>query len=529
VPNGRIPFRLRVGVTGHRVLADEEALAAKVREALARVERPAPATPSTPVALTVVSSLAEGADRLVAREVLAREGGLLEAPLPLPRERYRSDFRTQASKDEFDHLLGRATTVVEPEIQTDREDGYLHVGRYVVDRSDVLLALWDGLRARGEGGTAKVVEYAQRQEKPVLWIHTAGDHSSFDRLGPPLRHGGGGKDLEEFNRPGISEKDGVELLTRVRERDRQSGVEAIRILGRDEADAFSAWIVPFLARADKLALRFQRLFYRLTAALYFAAAAAVAVVAVQAFVFPDHPSLVWAEVGLLVFLVLVVFYGRRRRWQHRWLSYRFLAERFRSAFFLAAAGLGRRLEDGAEHAAVKEPPEDWLQYAFNEVWAQRPPVEVQAHVEGLREFLAERWIGEQRRYYGASRRRFDRRHRLLLGGIYAAFLTTIVAAVSHARELGGHEGSEAELFSILSLTLPAVGAALSGLLAQREYQRNSDRYRWMEHSLEAAEQTMRSAETPAAVRRAAAEAETTLLEENRDWVGVMRFHDFELA
>jgi DnaJ-domain-containing protein 1 len=85
------------------------------------------------------------------------------------------------------------------------------------------------------------------------------------------------------------------------------------------------------------------------------------------------------------------------------------------------------------------------------------------------------------------------------------------------------------VFSILSLTLPAVGAALSGLLAQREYQRNSERYRWMEQSLEAEELRMRSAESIAAVRRLAAEAEETLLEENRDWVGVMRFHDFELA
>jgi hypothetical protein len=528
VPDSRIPFRLRIGVTGHRTLGDDEALAAKVREALDRIERLVPATRATPVLLTIVSSLAEGADRLVAREVLARDGALLEAPLPLSRERYRRDFQTPASQREYDDLLGRATTVIEPELETEPEDGYLQIGRYVVDRSDVLLALWDGLPARGEGGTAEIVEYAEGRQKPFVWIRTTGDLEIVDRLDPGLGYGGL-EELDEFNRPTIPEQDASQLLARVRERDRRSGVEAIRILGQGEADALSAWIVPYLARADKLALRFQRSFNRLTSALYFAAAAAVGVVAVQAFVFPEHPSLVWIEVALLAFLLLVVFYGRRQRLHRRWLSYRFLAERFRSAFFLAAAGLGRRLEGGVERTAGKEPAEEWVQRAFTEVWLRRPAAETRSDVEGLREFLAERWIAEQRRYYADARRRFDRRHWLLRFGIYAAFLTTIVAAVSHAREVGGHEGHEAELFTILSLTLPAVGAALSGLLEQREYQRNSDRYRWMEHSLEAAEQTMRSADTPAAVRHVAAQAETTLLEENRDWVGVMRFHDFELA
>lgn len=529
MPDGRIPFRLRVGVTGHRVLEDEEELSARVRDALSEVERLVPATRMTPVLLTVVSSLAEGADRLVAREVLAREGAQLEAALPLVRDRYRGDFVTPASQREFDDLLNRAMRVIEPELQVDDpEDGYLQIGRYVVDRSDLVLALWDGLPARGEGGTAEIVDYAREQEKPVLWIRTAGGRTGIERLGPTLRHTRFQR-LDEFNRPAVPKQDATELLAKVRERDRQSGVEAVRILGREEADAFSAWIVPYLARADKLALRFQRRFYRLTAVLYVAAAAAVAVVAIQAFLFPEHPSLVWIEVALLASLLLVVFYGRRQRLHHRWLSYRFLAERFRSAFFLAAAGLGRRLEGGVERAAGNEPAEEWVQRAFSEVWSRRPRLETRADVEGLREFFAERWIAEQRRYYGASRRRLDRRHRLLLGSIYAAFLITIVAAVSHARGVGGHEGHQAEVFSILSLTLPAVGAALSGLLAQREYQRNSERYRWMEQSLEAEELRMRSAESIAAVRRLAAEAEETLLEENRDWVGVMRFHDFELA
>ena len=526
MPDGRIPFRLRIGVTGHRTLADGDELAQRVREALDRIRSHVPATATTPVLLTVVSPLAEGADRLVAREVLAQDGAVLEAPLPLPREQYRRDFATASSQEEFDELLARAT-VIEPEEPTEAEDGYAQGGRYVVDRSDILLALWDGLDARGEGGTGNVVEYAEQQEKPVLWIPTAGDHAIEERGGRLSTRAY--EFLDAFNRPEIPERESAELLANVRERDRKSGVEAIRVLGQAEADALSAWIVPYLARAEKLAMRFQRWFYRLTAALYVAAAAAVAVVAVQELVFHDYPELVWAEVALLTSVGAVVIYGRRRGFQRRWLSYRFLAERFRSGYFLAAAGLGRRLEGSVEGTPGKEPAEEWVQRAFSEVWSRRPAVQARSDVEGLREFLADRWIGEQRRYYRTARERFDRRHRRLLIGIYAAFTTTIVAAVLHALKVGGHEGGEADLYVILSVTLPAVGAALSGLLAQREYHRNSERYGWMEEALETVERRMRAADDAAAVRRLAAEAETTMLQENRDWVGVMRFHDFELA
>jgi hypothetical protein len=36
-----------------------------------------------------------------------------------------------------------------------------------VDRSDVLLAVWDGRPARGFGGTGDVVAYARRRGVPV--------------------------------------------------------------------------------------------------------------------------------------------------------------------------------------------------------------------------------------------------------------------------------------------------------------------------------------------------------------------------
>jgi hypothetical protein len=84
--DGRIGVELRVGVTGHRWLDGSDlALVDVVRDALNRIQRACSSagTDVTRVGLTVVSSLAEGADRIVARAALAL-GARLEVVLPLP-------------------------------------------------------------------------------------------------------------------------------------------------------------------------------------------------------------------------------------------------------------------------------------------------------------------------------------------------------------------------------------------------------------------------------------------------------------
>src|ERR1700722_11228466 len=84
---GHIPFRLRIGVTGHRNLTDSDELRKAVNDAIdlaiAESGHSVGATPDTPVTLTVVSALAEGADRMVARAVLDRPGSKLISVLPV--------------------------------------------------------------------------------------------------------------------------------------------------------------------------------------------------------------------------------------------------------------------------------------------------------------------------------------------------------------------------------------------------------------------------------------------------------------
>lgn len=118
----------------------------------------------------MVSALAEGADRVVARRVLARAGNGLTAVLPMPPADYRKDFATDASQQDFTALLAAADEVVEMPAQPTRWQAYKAAGVYGLDRADVVLAIWDGLTARGVGGTAEIVAMARARRLPLAWI-----------------------------------------------------------------------------------------------------------------------------------------------------------------------------------------------------------------------------------------------------------------------------------------------------------------------------------------------------------------------
>ncbi|MGC9318405.1 MAG: hypothetical protein ACP5KN_10295 [Armatimonadota bacterium] len=156
--------RVRVGVTGHRFLAEVERLRASVERALDEVETAFPDRK-----LMVISPLAEGADRLVAEAALKR-GAELMVPLPLPKDDYMTDFETEQSKRQFLALLEEAAEVTElPRIE-ERDRAYAQVGEWVLDHSDALIAIWDGQAAQGTGGTADIAGRALDRGMPVLHI-----------------------------------------------------------------------------------------------------------------------------------------------------------------------------------------------------------------------------------------------------------------------------------------------------------------------------------------------------------------------
>ena len=157
-PSKKGPIPLFVGVTGHRnippdAVADLKSAARRVLTSLMRMNRH--------TRLIVLSPLSEGADRIVAQSAL--DLGLeLVCPLPMPELDFRHDFKLPHSVDDFYRLLGETTRhFVVPcrAPRLDHENRYQALAVYIVQSSDVLIALWDGKRSQRIGGTAKTVEF----------------------------------------------------------------------------------------------------------------------------------------------------------------------------------------------------------------------------------------------------------------------------------------------------------------------------------------------------------------------------------
>ena len=184
---------LRIGVTGHRVLAEPEKLRQAVAEVFDRIERVFGERPRT-----IVSPLADGADMMVAEEGIGRPDTELIVPLPMPEEAYVEDFADPDTHARFVELKSTAAGAFAMPATLNREDAYQQVGQLVVDTSDVLIAIWDGKPARGRGGTTEMVARARKRGIPIFHIK-AGNRDP--ETGEPTSLGDEQGMIVEYNMP----------------------------------------------------------------------------------------------------------------------------------------------------------------------------------------------------------------------------------------------------------------------------------------------------------------------------------------
>jgi hypothetical protein len=142
---------IRIGITGHQRLDDETTwqwVRGVLADAVARSPRP----------FAGLSSLAIGADQLLASIVLDQHG-TLEVVVPFPD--YRSRFADEQDAKRYDALLSRASRVDVLPAQVSDQEAYLAAGKRIVDRSDEMFAVWNGQPAADVGGTGDIVQYAR--------------------------------------------------------------------------------------------------------------------------------------------------------------------------------------------------------------------------------------------------------------------------------------------------------------------------------------------------------------------------------
>jgi hypothetical protein len=548
-----IPFRVRIGVTGHRTLPSDINFANDVRHAIDLIIRPMVEAAAgelenlgerrqPPILYSVVSPLAEGADRLVAREVLRRKGARLKAVLPLTQADYLKTFENKQARDEFLRLLEYCPHPVclrDRDLSQDsadenrqrelRQDAYDKVGRYVVDHCDVLIALWDGETSRGKGGTYEVVQYALTEKRPVVrvWDGAAKilDNDEGDRPAIDVKSMDG---ISRFNSLVPEDEDGPRLRRRFEKsffgEKGQLGAE----LGEASQAEFSSWLLPFYARASLMAEEEKSFFMRLGNLLYALSALAVGCVAVG--VLLDSK---WGY-ALELIVLLVIWSGLI--WTEEdapravWIETRFLAERIRCAGFLAMAGLEAAPAETLPFMAHAHGRDDWMVRVFDEIMCRRPDLKNMPNPVGLKGGIQTLWLERQIEHHRdrasagrGARRRLEVIQKALLGA-------TIIAAAIHLTIPGNNQKSPFELtLTTVAILFPAIAASTVGIQVQREYGRLAKRSESFGLAVERLKRRMANADTDDRFRAILREADELFLRESQDWLMLMRHVEIKVG
>ncbi len=562
-----VPFRIRVGVTGHRTLPDAESVRQIVHDSLrnwtptlfpvsaqGRVHRVL-AKGHTPLAYTILSPLAEGADRVVANAVLELPDSQLEAVLPLPIDEYKKDFSGDGSLAEFDSLLARSAqplclmaeeqkpSCAEP-APYDRKLAYENVGRYVVNHCDLLLAVWNGGPSRGRGGTAEIVAYAQEQHIPVLhiWSDKARllNPDRFARLDAEALCG-----LDRWNRTHIHADRYADAFS-AEEKSLFAPLPASEgkppqepPLSEPVKQLVRTKMLTYYARGSAIAEACRDRFQGGGWKIYFFSALAVAFAALGVVSGEWHlkvgemhiaPFCFLFELLLLVFMVSMLKRTHHAQTHPDWIENRFLTERIRCAAFLAICGVQAESIDVPPFMGAQPVDRSWMARVLDEMWLRMPRPEPSGpdQVAPLRQYLSQRWLLDQIRYHHSKSARENRM--LLLyatGGKIVVPATMAVAALHFAMGLHEFKAMGVRVFesgmTILALTLPAVAAMLVGIETYREFRRLSVRSAMMETRLEQLNRRLLSASTPGELFSLLRRIDKVMLQETQDWMTLMRY------
>jgi hypothetical protein len=158
-----LPEVLSVGFTGHRTLRDEARCRRSIADVLAELK-------SSHELLCGVASVAAGGDLLFCESCLATDIPL-RVLLPLPAQEFRNDFDA-GTWERAELVIDRALSVEVVAHGGLREEHYYECGLETVQQSQLVIALWDGEPARGFGGTAQIVSFAQSVGRQIIYVNS---------------------------------------------------------------------------------------------------------------------------------------------------------------------------------------------------------------------------------------------------------------------------------------------------------------------------------------------------------------------
>jgi hypothetical protein len=459
---------LIVAVTGHRDLVAEEmpAIREQVRTFLSDLVTEFPDR-----GVSVMSALAEGADRLVAEQAL--ELGIpLIVPLPMPKTLYGKDFASAAAREKFEFLCSRAAEVYELPVALGntlesiadygdaRDQQYAQLGVFLCAHCHILLALWDGKENDRLGGTGQVVRFhhddvmpgytseqsasgliiaddesdlvyhivcsrdrddgqpAEPLQATDYWWYSLDEHEPRSKV-LPESHRRVFRYTSEFSRDAVKYADEIEegswpLLDKQHFSSLPSGL-------RDIDHIFRA--------ADWLAIHYQKITMRALRTTHVLALLMGLTYIAYSDVLPLRIFL-YAFLGFFVVAATVHQVGKRRSWYRKYLDYRTLAEGLRVQFYWSAAGVHAGSKSKYTHDTflqTQDPDLGWIRNVMRVAGTECDAANYkeQAGLEfTLREWLGGRDTGQLgyfRRKGDEKVRRFQRTERMAQVAFWVGF------------------------------------------------------------------------------------------------------------
>lgn len=558
------------GITGHRdIFPQHESV---IQEMIQKIFQDQKSKyPHTP--LILLTPLAEGADRIAARAMLSI-GGSIIVPLPLSKEEYKKDFKTNESLMEFNDLLSQAMeTFVVPEQKFTRSSSkrniqYASAGAYVVKYSNALIAVWDGTESGKFGGTSFVVnmkiqgsetneeialgKLVQQQTGPVYHILTPRitngdkwDSISLRMLYPSFW---GDDKLAASYEATIYER--VESYNTdydsLNEKLQRKILSTQKFLLKDEESTESS-VLSTIARihgiADQLSIYFQK-------KRFFALKVLLSMV-VLAFAFFQ----VYAELGgILLFLVLYpitislgagwFYYARKNKYENKHEDYRALSEAMRVQFYLTSAGINENI---ADHYLQKHKGElEWILYTlrtwmmFVQIQAQKARP-IKASVEQIKKVRQE-WIIGQAKYFTTKSKQnhhklevIEHRGNLLffsaMGSVVVLFLLTMAAHYFGGKVENIIEKTLHPSFIVMTHLSLILSAAVHGYVEKMVFAEQAKQYQRMAQMLHLANNHLKKklemSDLKGSILLLISLAKEALME-NADWLLMHRSRPMEL-
>jgi len=552
---------LVVAVTGHRDLVPAEVprIRERVREFLGQLR-----DNYADRGVAVMSSLAEGADRLVADAAL--ELGIpLTVPLPMPKDLYVQDFETAESREAFERLCAAAVDVFELPItpgntaETIAEPGpnrsrqYAQVGVFMCAHCHVLLALWDGKQSDQLGGTSQVIRFHHDDVMPGYTARgAAGRLILADDESDLVYHIVCSRD-----RPDGAPADGLAPLDvcwytsdeqnprvlhmpfrhrQVFDRANEFGRDVRRHAARIEREKYSllsdeqAAVMPpglqdinhLFCAADWLAIHFQqRVLHTLRATHVCVFLTGFAYLSYTDF--KSDRSFIFLVLAVMILASVINYLAKRGAWHRKYLDCRTLAEGLRVQFYWAAAGVTSGNVSKFAHdnfLQMQDPDLGWIRNVMR-VAGTECDVAPSTTAAGV-QFSVREWIGDaqsgQLGYF--SRRSSERlKHHLATQRIGKAGLWASAVALALLLFIGAGipVAVRSPLVYLMGCLLLLVGVRQSYAKSTAEAELIKQ-YEFMRRIFHNARRRIDASETEAEQRRVLKILGDAALEEHAEWI-----------